>query len=161
MKPTTYCKFLLIAMVASQVQAAPSIWDAAKEAHTGSKNITVYHDPNCGCCKDWIKHLKKHDFNVTDVPTGNMSAIKQQYNVPANMGSCHTAVIDGYVVEGHVPADDIKKLLKTRPDIVGLSVPQMPAGTPGMEQDGKKDPFAVMKFTKSGQIDSFSEYWTY
>ncbi len=77
------------------------------------------------------------------------------------MASCHTAVIDGYVIEGHVPADDIKRLLKTRPAISGLSVPGMPAGTPGMEMGGRKDPFAVIQFSHDGEWDSYKEYWDY
>lgn len=144
-----------------QAQAESSSWDKSTQTYDGKKDITVYRDPNCGCCKDWIKHLRKHDFNVTDVTSNNMSAVKQQYSVPPKMASCHTAIIDGYVIEGHVPADDIKKLLKTRPDIIGLSVPQMPVGTPGMEQGQRKDPFAVIKIDKSGVINSFSEYWAY
>ncbi len=90
-----------------------------------------------------------------------MAAVKLELGVPSAMASCHTATIDGYVIEGHVPADDIKRLLKERPDVAGLSVPAMPAGTPGMEMGGRKDPFRVLSFDASGDIEVFREYRDY
>ena len=138
-----------------------SVWDQPTESYKGNKEITVYRSPTCGCCSGWIEHLAKHDFKVTDIKTNDMGAIKQGHGVPANMSSCHTAVIDGYLIEGHVPADDIKRLLIQRPNIAGLAVPQMPVGTPGMEQGDRKDPFVVLQFKHTGEFDSFKEYWAY
>ncbi len=161
MKYSIYSIFIVMLFTAGLAQAEPSAWDKSTETYAGPKNITVYRDPGCGCCKAWIEHLNKHGFNVIDKMTRDMSSIKKQYGVQKNMASCHTAIIDGYVIEGHVPADDIKKLLNTKPDIAGLSVPQMPVGTPGMEMGNKKDPFVVMELKKTGQPDSFNEYLSY
>ena len=161
MKYLIHSIFIVMLFTASLVQAEPSVWDKSTETYAGPKNITVYRDPDCGCCKAWIEHLNKHGFNVIDKMTRDMSSIKKQYGVQSNMASCHTAIINGYVIEGHVPADDIKRLLNTKPDIIGLSVPQMPVGTPGMEMGNKKDPFVVMELKKTGQPDSFNEYLSY
>lgn len=130
-------------------------------AHQGTQEIKVYYSPKCGCCKDWLAHLEHHGFNVIGEQRNDMNAIKQQLGLPAKVASCHTAVIDGYLIEGHVPADDIKRLLKQRPQIKGLSVPQMPVGTPGMEMGERKDPFAVVSFDEAGNIGVFNQYWSY
>lgn len=123
-----------------------------------AKPITVYRSPSCGCCGGWIDHLKTQGFQTKDLLTSNMEAVKQKYNVPAHLTSCHTAVIDRYVIEGHVPANDIKRLLKEKPNVAGLSVPQMPVGTPGMEAGNRRDPFTVFSFNKKGKSEVFSEY---
>lgn len=133
-------------------------WDIAREEHHGSRAITVYRDASCGCCSKWIDHLDRHGFNVKDRVVDNLGSIKYQNRVPANMASCHTAVIDGYVIEGHVPADDIKRIIRDRPDIAGLSVPRMPVGTPGMEMGGRWDPFDVYHFTSDGEAGVFRSY---
>ncbi len=124
-------------------------------------DIVVYRSPACGCCGKWLQHLKAHHFNVHDVITENMDAIKQQYGVPVNLASCHTAIAEGYIVEGHVPAADIKKMLKDKPDILGLTVPGMVTGTPGMEMGGKKDPFDVIAFDINGKFKLFNHYKKY
>ena len=152
---------LMVMLFTAQLQADNSTWDIAKESYTGTKAITVYSDPNCGCCSKWIAHLEKHEFDVTDIKTSEIEEIKNKYNVPPGLVSCHTAIIDGYVIEGHVPADDIKRLLNTRPDIRGLSVPQMPVGTPGMEMSDRKDPFRVISFGDDGEFGIFQEYTDY
>lgn len=133
-------------------------WDIAREEHHGSRAITVYRDASCGCCSKWIDHLDKHGFNVTDRVVDNLGSIKDQNRVPANMASCHTAVIDGYVIEGHVPADDIKRMIRDKPDVTGLAVPRMPVGTPGMEMGGRWDPFNVYQFASDGEIGVFRSY---
>lgn len=143
------------------VSLAESAWDKIQEKYSGPLNIKVYHSPSCGCCKDWLLHLKKHGFTVNSIPTENMQAVKQELQLPGEVASCHTAIIDGYLIEGHVPADDIKRLLKQRPEVMGLSVPQMPTGTPGMEMGDKKDPFAVISFDKAGNYHPFRQYWNY
>ena len=148
-------------LVTTQTHADQSAWDTAAEEYAGAKEITVYRDPACGCCSKWITHLEHHGFQVTDMKTSAMARIKQEYHVPQDLASCHTAVIEGYVIEGHVPADDIKRLLLTRPDIRGLSVPMMPVGTPGMEMGDRKDPFRVISFTADGGQGVFREYTDY
>ena len=161
MKPITTLLILLLSMNPDPILAEDSGWDQITETYDGNMEITVYRDPGCGCCSAWIKHLERHHFRVIDIKSGEMAAIKQRYKVPDDLSSCHTAVIDGYVFEGHVPADDIKRVLKERPEITGLAVPGMPTGTPGMEQGGRKDPFAVIQFDESGNPDTFHEYWAY
>jgi len=108
--------------------------------------IEVWKSPTCGCCKDWITHLEDNGFEVTHYDTGN-NRIRAHVGMPHKYGSCHTAIIDGYVIEGHVPAKDIRKLLKLKPTAVGLSVPGMPVGTPGMDgpqYQGRQDPYDVL-----------------
>lgn len=121
-------------------------------------DIVVYRSPTCGCCGKWIKHLKDNGFNVDDIVSEDVASVKERYGVPKELVSCHTAIVDGYVVEGHVPADDIKTLLKTRPRIAGISVPGMPMGTPGMEMGVKKDPFKVISFDKQRRFKVFNSY---
>ncbi|MEH2027686.1 DUF411 domain-containing protein [Nostoc sp.] len=121
-------------------------------------NATVYHSPDCNCCGGWIDHLKAQGFKITDFSTPDIEAVKQKYNVPDNLSSCHTAIVNGYVIEGHVPADDIKRLVQEKPNVVGLSVPQMPVGTPGMEIGNRKDPFSVFSFDRQDSVAVFNKY---
>ncbi|MEI6707564.1 MAG: DUF411 domain-containing protein [Methylococcales bacterium] len=121
-------------------------------------DITVYRSPTCSCCGKWMEHLKQNKFTIKDIPSEDMNAIKHKYGVSDEMASCHTAVVNGYVVEGHVPADDIKALLKAKPSVVGIAVPQMPSGTPGMEMDGKKDPYDVMSFDSDKHYQVFKSH---
>ncbi|MCK5871446.1 MAG: DUF411 domain-containing protein [Methylococcales bacterium] len=123
-----------------------------------SIEMTVYRSPSCSCCGKWIEHVKKNNFNVKDVLTQDMQAIKNKHGVSQKMASCHTAIVDGYVVEGHVPAHDIKALLNMKPKIVGISVPGMPVGTPGMEMNGKADAYDVVGFDKNNQYQIFKHY---
>ncbi|MBE9182964.1 DUF411 domain-containing protein [Oculatella sp. LEGE 06141] len=120
--------------------------------------ITVYRDPSCSCCGGWIDHLASQGFQASNVPTSDMDNLKQQYGVPDEMTSCHTAIIDGYVIEGHVPVDDIKRLLAEQPDVVGIAVPGMPVGTPGMESGDSRDSFTVFSFDQQGHTDVFNQY---
>jgi hypothetical protein len=140
---------------------AESVWDKETQALDKQVEIVVYRSPTCGCCSKWLEHLKKHQFNVKDIVTEDMDSIKEKYQVPKNMASCHTAIVDGYVVEGHVPAGDIKAMLKLKPEIVGISVPGMVAGTPGMEMGNKNDPFKVIAFDKEGKYQIFHSYDKY
>jgi hypothetical protein len=121
-------------------------------------NINVYRSPDCTCCGGWIDHVKAQGFEIQDFPTPDIEAIKQRYKVPDNLVSCHTAIVNGYVIEGHVPANDIKRLLQERPNVSGLSVPQMPVGTPGMEIGNKIDPFTVFSFAPKDKIAIFKDY---
>lgn len=141
--------------------AIASEWDQARLQLENPQQITIYRDADCQCCHKWIEHLQKHQFDVIDNISNNMYQIKQQLGVPDNMASCHTAVIGNYVIEGHVPADDIKQLLLDNPtQIKGLSVPQMPVGTPGMEMGPRKDNFIVFSFDQNAQYQVFNAYQT-
>jgi hypothetical protein len=112
--------------------------------------MTVYKSPTCGCCKEWIKHVEANGFACKIIEMNDVTPIKRQLGVPKNMESCHTAVVGAYLIEGHVPADLIKGLLAKKPVVLGLSVPGMPLGAPGMETSGPPRPYKVMAFMKDG-----------
>jgi hypothetical protein len=115
--------------------------------------VTVYKDPSCGCCNDWVKHITANGFVVSTRDTTNMDEIKRSMLVPAALQSCHTAVVGKYVVEGHVPASTIKKFLAEKPTALGLAVPGMPAGSPGMEAGGggRTDHYDIIAFDRGGK----------
>ena len=112
--------------------------------------VIVHRDPSCGCCGAWVEHLRRAGFSVKIVETGNLYAIKQRLGVPSDLISCHTAEVVGYVVEGHVPAGAIHRLLAAKPSAVGLAVPGMPIGSPGME-GGAPDAYEVLLFGHQGR----------
>ena len=120
--------------------------------------ITVFKDPNCGCCRSWVEHLRKHGFDVVARDTSGMDRVKSTAAVPAGLHSCHTAFVNGYVVEGHVPAADIRRLLAEKPKVAGIAVPGMPAGSPGMEMGGRADKYDVVAFTRGGQTKVFARH---
>ena len=120
-------------------------------------SINVHRDANCGCCKKWIAHLEANGFKVIDHVETDMSAVKQKVGVAPRLGSCHTAVIDGKFVEGHVPAEQIREL-RGRNDLAGIAVPGMPAGSPGMEVDGVSHTYQVIGLTKSGEDQVVANY---
>jgi len=148
----------LLSALAQTACAGSSVWDKPTAALSSPKEITVYRSPTCGCCEKWIAHMQKHGFTVKDVLSEEMPSVKEKLGVPAALQSCHTALVDGYVVEGHVPASDVKKILKTKPHAAGLAAPGMPAGSPGMEMDGMKANFPVILFDKQGNADKLNEY---
>jgi hypothetical protein len=122
--------------------------------------VDVWKDPNCGCCKDWVIHMEANGFDVRVHDSGN-SAARKRLGVPDQLGSCHTALVGGYAVEGHVPAREVHRLLKERPAAIGLSVPGMPVGSPGM--DGKiygdrKDPYDVVLVSRNGATRVYQSY---
>ena len=120
----------------------------------------VWKDPSCGCCKDWVQHLQQGGFAVKVHETGN-TAMRAKLGMPARLGSCHTALVGGYAIEGHVPAPDIRRLLKDRPEAVGLTVPGMVVGSPGMdgpEYKGRRDPYDVLLVLKSGDSRVYASY---
>jgi hypothetical protein len=119
--------------------------------------IDVHRDPNCGCCKAWIGHLQDNGFTVVDHVESDMSALKQRLGVPPRLSSCHTGVIDGQFVEGHVPAADILKL-RQRPDLLGAAVPGMPTGSPGMERGNVRDAYQVIGLDRQGEEQVLSEH---
>jgi hypothetical protein len=121
--------------------------------------ITVYKTPQCGCCRTWVDHLRENGFEVTTHDVDDISAIKTKLGVPSDLGSCHTAVARSYVVEGHVPAADIQKLLATKPKVAGVAGPGMPVGSPGMEVPGRRaDRYDVIAFAKDGKRSVFAAH---
>ena len=120
-------------------------------APAAAPSVVVYKSPTCGCCTKWIDHLKQAGFAVTVRDTANVAPIKRHHGVPQALESCHTALVGGYVVEGHVPAGVIQRLLRERPAVAGIAVPGMPAGSPGMEYpDARPQPYDVMAFRAEG-----------
>lgn len=128
----------------------------ATEAEAAPVAITVYKSPTCGCCHEWIEHMEENGFVVTAIDTERVNEVKDREGAPAQLASCHTSVVDGYTVEGHVPADVIRKMLAERPEVEGLGVRGMPVGSPGMEQGWKKEPYAVLSFDERGQTSVFA-----
>mgnify|MGYP001312247431 CR=1 FL=1 len=121
--------------------------------------LTVHKHPSCGCCGVWVEHMKRAGFNVVEKNVEGMAAVKASAGVPTSMGSCHTAQVGGYFVEGHVPAADIRRLLRERPDARGIVVPGMPIGSPGMEHpQGIVQPYMVSLILKDGSVRKFNRY---
>ena len=143
------------------IAAAPFAAPLSALAQAPAKVLAeVWKDPNCGCCKDWVTHLEANGFKVKVNETGN-EVMRAKLGMPTKLGSCHTALVGGYAVEGHVPAADIRRLLKDKPAAIGLTVPGMPVGSPGM--DGKiygnrRDPYDVLLVLKSGEPRVFASY---
>ena len=122
---------------------------AASLAAVDTLVMTVYKTPTCGCCRNWVDHVRENGFRATTTDVADVTPVKTTHKVPVDLQSCHTALIGGYVVEGHVPAEDIRRLLKERPDIIGIAVPGMPNGSPGMET-GQVDKYDVIAIGKDG-----------
>jgi hypothetical protein len=128
-------------------------------AQSTGPTVTVYKDPSCGCCAKWVEHLKQNRFTTKVIETRDVNDIKAQNHVPRQARSCHTGLVNGYAIEGHVPAADVQRLLKERPAIAGLAVTGMPIGSPGMEMPGRKaQPFDVLAFDKGGQTRVFASH---
>jgi len=142
-------RFALLVLLA--VLGAPAL--AAAEA----PRVQVYKTPACGCCTKWIEHLEHEGFVVTATDLPDLAAVKREHGVPAPLASCHTALVEGYVVEGHVPASDLRRLLRERPDARGLAVPGMPQGSPGMEGP-RPEPYDVLLFGPDGATRVFSHH---
>ena len=139
--------------------AAIAVAGCGTRAEQAPVAIAVYKDAACGCCSQWVEHLKANGFAPTSTNVDDLDAVKVKYNVPRRTQSCHTGVIEGYVIEGHVPASEIQRLLKERPAIAGLAVPAMPVGSPGMEVPGiKPQPYDVLALHKDGTTTVFASY---
>jgi len=119
--------------------------------------VTVYKDPSCGCCKKWVEHMQASGFTVTAHDDSDMDALKDHYGVPSGVRSCHTALVGSYVIEGHVPASDVDRLLAQQPKVAGLAVPGMVMGSPGME-GGMSKPYTVVAFQKTGAATTFASH---
>ncbi len=127
--------------------------------HADGPEITVYRSASCGCCTQWGEHLAEAGFRIDDQVTEAMVGVKEQQGIAPDVASCHTALVEGYVIEGHVPVASIQRLLTERPEIRGLSVPGMPMGSPGMEMQGvEAERFDVMAIALDGSLSVFDRY---
>ena len=115
-----------------------------------SSLITVYKTPTCACCGKWVDHMREHGFRVAVTDVADLPPVKATYKVPGDVATCHTGVIGGYIVEGHVPAEDVRRLMRERPDLLGIAVAGMPAGSPGMEAGGFVEKYDVIALGKDG-----------
>lgn len=122
------------------------------------RQVKSFRSPTCGCCSAWVEHMEQAGFEVEDNVTSDMAEIKQQQNIPDDLAACHTAIVGNYVVEGHIPASAVQRLLIEQPKVNGIAVPGMPIGSPGMESGNIKEPYQVLTFDKSGNTSVFAEY---
>jgi hypothetical protein len=129
-------------------------------AQRAGPSIHVFKDPDCGCCSSWIAHLEKDGFAVSTEPSAGaqLARYKLDHGIPQEMASCHTAQVEGYMIEGHVPATDIRRLLDERPDAVGLAVPGMPYGSPGMGPETEREAYDVFLIRRDGATELFASY---
>ena len=147
---------LLTLVVASGLAWAGTVWTAAQS--TAKPQMTVYKSATCGCCKNWVEHMKANGFDVKAIDVEDIDKVKRDNGVPASAESCHTGIVNGYIVEGHVPADAVTKMLKEKPAIAGIAVPGMPMGSPGMEvPSGQKEPYSILAFDKAGKTSVYQK----
>lgn len=144
-------RITLVALLAFTV-GAPLAFSESKSDGT---IVTVYKNPSCGCCTKWVDHLREYGFKIIVHDTSNLDQIKARYVVPRALFSCHTAIVSGYVVEGHVPADVIERMLEERPKVIGIAVPGMPMGSPGMEGQ-YSEPYDVLTFDRDGRTNVYA-----
>jgi len=148
---------LLGAGLALVLSVAPGL-RADEPAATGELPVVkVWKTPSCGCCGKWVTHMQEAGFTVEVTDLADVDPIKAQHGIPPQLSSCHTAVVGGYVVEGHVPADDVRRLLKEKPPVTGLAAPGMPAGSPGMDVPDSP-PYTVVSFTRDGQSKPYATH---
>lgn len=144
---------------APPAQAASTSEGAAPVGNMDAQGprMVVYKTPTCGCCREWVKRAQEAGFQVQVVDTASVEPVKAEHGLPGHLASCHTAVVEGYVIEGHVPPEVVVRLLRERPQgIAGVAVPGMPRGAPGMEvPDGTKDPYDVIAFGKNGKVSVY------
>lgn len=149
-----------LAGLAALALPAGALAQVQAQGQANSVQVEVWKSPSCGCCKDWIAHMEKSGFRFTVHETGN-TAVRQRMRIPLALGSCHTAVIGRYAIEGHVPAKDVQRLLREKPEAVGLTVPGMPIGSPGMdgpEYGGRRDAYDVLLVAADGSTRVFNSY---
>jgi len=148
------------ATAALAASAAAPVFGQAPSPHV-LPVMQVWKDPNCGCCNDWIDYLRREGFRIQTFDTGN-TAVRRRLGLPMQYASCHTALVGGYVIEGHVNAREIRRLLTEKPDALGLAVPGMPVGSPGMdgpEYGERRDPYDVLLVLRDGSSRSYQSYF--
>ena len=151
----TFKRSLAIVITTACLGAVP----LAQTKPSAGPALSVFKTPTCGCCSKWVDHMKKAGFQVTvtDMPQASLDNVKAKHKVPAAVHSCHTAVVDGYAIEGHVPATEVKRLLKEKQKVTGIAVPGMPLGSPGMESPGiTPHPYDVLSFDAQGKTKVFA-----
>lgn len=142
---------------ASNSSSADKTMVASPESSQGMPRVTLYKNPTCACCAEWAEHMRANGFRVDVREGANLAEVREQVGVPFRLGSCHTAVVDGYAIEGHVPADLVRKLLADRPEIRGLAVPGMPPGVPGMPDPGPgRAPYDILAFRADGSTQVYA-----
>lgn len=145
--------------IVEEEESSASVETTGELTQASAPVMTVYKSPTCGCCQAWVEIMQEEGFTVIAENVNDMSVIKQEHGVLPHLQSCHTAIVDGYVIEGHVPTGAIQQLLAERPDVTGLAVPGMPVGSPGMEVDGYGvEPFTVIAFDATGGTEAFASY---
>ena len=147
---------------AATILALSALASSAPHAQAGGKaaadrHLRVYKSPTCGCCANWVRYMQAKGFTATTTDMADVAPIKLQNGVPARAYSCHTTLVGGYVIEGHVPVEDIQRLLKEKPAIVGLAAPGMPAGSPGMDVPNSPS-YDVVSFDKNGKMTVFATH---
>ena len=150
-------RLAIFAAAFSLVVSGAAIVSLVAQESAAKPVVEVFKLPSCGCCGVWVTHLEQNGFDVKSTNVRDMTAVKRQTGVPRALASCHTALVDGYIVEGHVPADDVKRLLSERPDVAGISVPGMPIGSPGMEGPNPQ-PYDVLAFDEDGSVTHFASH---
>jgi hypothetical protein len=148
----------LVAVAGAAVALALGGLPGSVAAQPSAPVLEVWKTPTCGCCNKWIEHMKANGFNVKAYNVADTSSIRARLGMPERLGACHTAKVNGYVVEGHVPAREVKRMLREKPDAVGIAVPEMPMGSPGMEQGGQKDPYDVLMVSRDGRTRVYQSY---
>ena len=154
MSPQRLSRGVLITVAALAAFVTVQMIVAAQQKPTV---LSVFKSPTCGCCGLWVEHMKAAGFDVRVQDVEDIDSVKRKLGVPGAVGSCHTAQVGGYVIEGHVPADAVQRFLKERPKVAGLAVPGMPLGSPGMEMGGRKDPYAILTFDQSGKTTVYEK----
>ena len=153
-------RLLMTGAAALGLASAGVVRAQAARSAQAAQDIEVWKDPHCGCCQDWISHLEQNGFQAKVFDTGN-NAVRARLGMPQQLGSCHTALVQGYVIEGHVPAQDIQRLLKEKPQALGLAVPGMPIGSPGMDgpaYGGRRDRYEVLLVLQDGSTRVFQRH---
>jgi hypothetical protein len=159
-EPTITRREMLASLTTATVSAlALGVLLPASLRADGATSITVYKDPSCGCCTKWVEHLQASGLRPTVFDRADMDALKDSLGVPSSLRSCHTAVAGKYVIEGHVPAADLRRLIASAPKgVLGIAVPDMPAGSPGMEMTGRGDRYDVLAFSANGRTSVFARH---
>lgn len=146
----------LAALGAAAAATGLALRGQASDRSTAAE-ITVYKSPSCGCCTKWVDHILAAGFEVKVIDVEDLEEVKALNGIPSNLASCHTAIVAGYVIEGHVPAADVQRLLEERPQVAGLAVPGMPMGSPGMEAPHPQ-PYDVLAYDRNGRVDTFARH---
>ena len=146
---------MLFSIISTTLLINLGVNSTLSRSSSDSNTVTVYKSPTCDCCNKWVKHLQDHGFKVIANDTSELNQIKVKHKVPNELAACHTAIVDGYVVEGHVPADVIQKMLNEHPKAIGIAVPGMPMGSPGME-GSYSESYDVLIFDQNGNVKTYT-----